>query len=332
MNEHDQSHGFYESFNARTLRPEEVAQRFVPSDHFRRLFRVCHSVVVGPRGSGKTTLLKMLEQPAVETWSHPDADEYRRQVNYTGVFVATDVNWKSQIDSLSSVNFSATESRLFGSSAFTTHVLRSLVTSFRYRSNTKPAPFPHRRVTLDAERESRLVRSVSESWKIKPPLPTLLSLRHALSARLNQIRELASREQLRHSKDRAARLSDDPYLHIWYLPAVTTAIELFNDLVDEPDAKWALLFDELELAPEWIREELMQSTRSVDDRLLFKLSISPYEEHSSAHGLLAPTQDNDYNAIPLWYANRETVTISVGSFGRPCLLNAEFKTLTPKAL
>ena len=86
---------------------------------------------------------------------------------------------------------------------------------------------------------------------------------------------------------------------------MVAAIDLFNDLIGEEDAHWALLFDELELAPDWIREHLIQATRSVDSRLLFKLSISPYDEHVPHGNLFGPMEDNDYEPIPLWFAKKE---------------------------
>src|SRR3954470_15580022 len=90
----------FESFNARALEPDQVARTFVPSQHYRTLTKRSHSIIIGPRGSGKTTLLKMLQQPALEAWNHPHADEYRSIIDFTGVFIATDVSWGRQVQSL----------------------------------------------------------------------------------------------------------------------------------------------------------------------------------------------------------------------------------------
>jgi hypothetical protein len=94
-------------------------------------------------------------------------------------------------------------------------------------------------------------------------------------------------------------------LHLWYLDAVTAGIDVFDDAIGQSGSHWALLFDELELAPTWIREELFASMRSVDDRVIFKLSISPYDEHIRTANIFGPMPGDDYDAIPLWYARRE---------------------------
>lgn len=305
MNKKETTASYYDPFNARSLRPEEVASRFVPSDAFGRLVRKGHSIVVGPRGSGKTTLLKMLQQPALEAWSHPEAQSYRDSIDYTGVFIATDVNWQEQVNSLSGVDFSEDEQRLFSGAAFTTHILHSLVMAFLYRTQANDSGVPFRRVDLPTERETYLVREIASGWDLVPALPTLISLKHAVSKRLTRLREFASSERLADSAGRSARLQNERFLHTGFLEATVGAIEIFDDVVGESNSKWALLFDELELAPKWIREKLISSTRSVYDQLLFKLSISTYDDQIRTNSLLGPMQDNDYEAIALWYASRE---------------------------
>lgn len=90
----------FETFNAKNLRPEQVARTFVPSSNFESLAMRRHSIVVGPRGSGKTTLLKMLQPEALDNWSHDEATRYRAAIDFTGVFVPTDRVWKEQIEAL----------------------------------------------------------------------------------------------------------------------------------------------------------------------------------------------------------------------------------------
>jgi energy-coupling factor transporter ATP-binding protein EcfA2 len=296
---------FYDAFNARSLRPQEVAESFVPSAAFFKLAKRRHSVVIGPRGTGKTTLLKMLQQPAMEHWSHDMATAVRASIDYTGVFIPTDITWRTQLASLGIGSLSADESRLLSRSAFTTHVLRALVTAMLSRISTTPAPFPHRRCPLRAEEESSLTKQIADCWKLQPRLPSLVSLKHALTVRLAYVRELASKEDSLGPEGRDRRFADEAALHLPYLEAVMNAVEVFDDTLGLGSSHWALLFDELELAPDWIREQLFGHLRSVDDRLVFKLSISPYDQHIQTTSICGPTADNDYDAIPLWYAQRE---------------------------
>src|ERR1035438_2490916 len=117
----------FESFNARSLDPAQVAATFVPSIIYKKLVKRRHTIIVGPRGSGKTTLLKMLQQTALEFWAHPDAAEYRSRLDFTAVFVPTDLIWSEQLKSLGS-GLDEQAVRLLGNAAFTTHILKALTT------------------------------------------------------------------------------------------------------------------------------------------------------------------------------------------------------------
>src|SRR5689334_745073 len=123
----------FESFNARALSPGQVAATFVPSRQFEQLRRRCHTVILGPRGSGKTTLLKMLQIPALESWAHPEAAQVTAQVDFTGVFVATDISWSEQLSALGHGKLEPATQTLLANASFTTHVLRSVVVSFQQR-------------------------------------------------------------------------------------------------------------------------------------------------------------------------------------------------------
>ena len=105
---------------------------------------------------------------------------------------------------------------------------------------------------------------------------------------------------------REERLGSHHYLHLHFLTAASVAVERFDELDREHRGKWALLFDELELAPEWIREELFGSLRSIDARFLFKLSLSPFSGDTTPTSILSPLHGHDYDIIPLWYPHKES--------------------------
>jgi hypothetical protein len=46
------------------------------------------------------------------------------------------------------------------------------------------------------------------------------------------------------------------FLYLSFLECAVFAIEAFNGLVNQPDKRWAFLFDELEIAPKQIRQQL----------------------------------------------------------------------------
>lgn len=298
----DHTPTIFESFNARALKPSQVAKTFVPSRQFERLIRRCHSVVVGPRGSGKTTLLKMLQTPALEAWQHPLADKVRNRVDYTGVFVAADISWSEQLAALGAGHLAEEPRRLLGIAAFTTHTLRSLVKAFIARlPSAERAAVQFRRVELSPDAEATIVREIAREWHLKPSAATFLSLKHSLSARASRVAQIGS--QARFLSE--SYVAEQDFVHLHFRKAASFAIEVFEDVSAEREGKWAFLFDELELAPEWIRRDLLEGLRSTDERFLFKLALSPsVPDLEPLQHSLAASPGHDYEQLPLWYAEK----------------------------
>lgn len=298
----------FESFNARALAPQQVARTFIPPPHYATLTRNAHTLIVGPRGSGKTTLLKMLQSAALEAWRHPQAAMYRQRVDYTAVFVPTDLAWNAQLLAIGSSLRSDSSSQTLERAAFTTHVLKALVDAIRFRIGKPTATNQplHRRANLSPRDEARLSRQLASSWHLSPLIPSLDAIADALALRYDVIQRIALTESSLARAGRAERLAQHPFLFIHLISSISASIDLFNRLVQEPGARWAFLFDELELAPTWIRETLLRALRSVDDRLLFKLSLSPFSNETSVFSKPdAPAQGQDFDVITLWYTHKE---------------------------
>ncbi|OOZ38274.1 hypothetical protein BOW53_16090 [Solemya pervernicosa gill symbiont] len=66
------------------------------------------------------------------------------------------------------------------------------------------------------------------------------------------------------------------------------------------NTRWGLCFDELEISPKWLREELLGSTRSIDQRFVLKLTWSPIlpQGHEAD-----PESTQDFDSIRLWYSH-----------------------------
>jgi hypothetical protein len=296
----------YESFNARALSPRQVAGGFVPPESFRKLLKRRHSIVAGPRGSGKTTLLKMLQVSALRAWSHRDAEELRSQVDFTGVFIPTDRTWGEQLSSLGSDHLNAQQQELLGVAAFTTQVLRATVSSCieRLDRGTDAAAPNFRKIEITAKQELEFASQLASVWALSPDAPTLLGLRAALGHRLVLIHQLAGKCALLPAEERNRLLAHTDYLHLNFLSAVPAFLDIYEAVTGSRDEKWALLFDELELAPAKIRESLSQALRSVDQRLLFKLSIAPFSRELE-ESVKAASDKNDFDLIRLWYPSKE---------------------------
>ena len=248
----------------------------------------------------------MLLGQALECWSAGDADEYKRDVTYAGVFVPTDRTWARQLDSLTGEGFTEEHAALFAVAAFTTQVLWALVDVMDRRARPPdPGLAPHLRVRLGRKDEAEIVAAIAPAWSLMPALGSLQSLRHSLTARANEMHTLASRERVLGSAGRPERLAAEPGLHLNYQDASALAVDVYNDASNERERKWALLFDELELTPEAIREQLLASPRSTDDRFIFKLSLSPYSPYGKTMGdALGSMAGHDYVPISLSYGRK----------------------------
>ncbi len=297
-----QSPTVFESFNARALRPEQVAKTFVAPSFFTDLASRCHSTVVGPRGSGKTSLLKMLQPRALESWPSTNAENFRSTIDFTGVFVPTDISWNRQtiacVESLP-----ANAARAFRTAAFTTQVLHSLVETFSWRAEVPPedCKHPYRRVHIKASDEKRLVHELAATWGLTPSTETFIGLKHSLSRRNTEIWSLAQVMALSGQSTAYPQ-----WIGLDFLSCTVQAVELFDDAVGEPDSRWALLFDELELAPGWIMDGLLTALRSTAPRILFKLALSPFDEQFyRVRDALNASPLQDFNEIVLWHAKKE---------------------------
>jgi hypothetical protein len=325
----------FEAFNARSLEPHEVARSFTPPRQYGQLARPTHTVIVGPRGSGKTTLLKMLQQPALESWHHPQANYFRTRIDFTGVFIPTDRTWSAQLDSLGALAFEPAQVRLLTLAAFTTHTLRQLIGAVHYRvsASERPDLAPHRRVPFTRAQEVTFVQETAHAWALQPVLPSLLALRRSLTSRLSEIASIVSKEALLGSTGRDERLASVDFLHKPLLQSAAYALDVFQDVAGQGREKWALLFDELELAPKWVRSELLAFLRSVDDRFIFKLSMSPYSEDVEI--LDTPTAampGQDYEPVTLWYAHKEDGFRFCRALLRSLLALHERETVDPVSL
>lgn len=300
----------FESFNARNLSPAQVAERFIPPPrHFDDLILRRHSLVIGPRGSGKTTLLKMLQLPALAAWQHPEADRYRATIDFTAIFVAADVSWGAQLNALGRNKLPQHATELLGLSAFTSHVLIALVDAINDCVSGDPNQVPtlaSKYVRISKLDEVALCEQFARSWQLEPPVKTLQGLKLALRERLSTIAQIAFRETLLQQDSLDERLAAHGFLYLGFLECATLAIEAFNNLAKQPERRWAFLFDELEIAPRQIRQRLFSALRSTDQRLLFKLSISPYHEDASVLETgISAMPGQDYQPIELWYPRKE---------------------------
>ncbi len=285
----------YESFNARNLTPEEVAKTFIVPDEFKNLCANNHVVLMGPRGSGKTTMLKMLTTRALNSWKGIEAGHFRRQINFVAIYIPTDIHWSRQLFHASDElgGRSPILKRKFSEVAVTTNVLTSVCLAFRDQMKLRGT----RQSSQESEGEAELCRGLIREWRLPPTLPILDTVIESLAARLSESYILAEKARIKKSlREAIGELPD--YFNLDYLASSRIACMMFERIFGQGlPQKWALCFDELELAPVWLQDRLFAELRSTDERFLFKLSTSPMP---TLEGIYEAKPDQDFSVIRLW--------------------------------
>lgn len=297
--------GFFEEFNAKYLEPQRVAESFVMSKHFVGLAGPHHGVLVGPRGSGKTTLLKMLQPAALGNWRDSAAEDFRSAVAYSGVFVSSDIGWSKQLQALGYGRLSPTNHEALTIACFTTHVVKAIVSAMHARLD-QVLVRGYQHVELSRESEAALVHGLANALMLQTEIASLLSLGQALSKRLSDIRAIANSGSHLNQIEFASHLSGTAWLHLDCLAVAAAMFELFNDHARDQNRVWALLFDELETAPDWIVRYLIGAIRSGSSKILLKLAISPASlvAYGALTSDIAPVAGQDHQVIRLWYSDR----------------------------
>ncbi|CAJ0744385.1 hypothetical protein R16034_04405 [Ralstonia edaphis] len=290
---------FFGAYNARHINPEEVARQFVPSGKFWELIALRNSLLIGPRGSGKTHLLKMLQPKALAAWQGEEADRARVNIDYWGVFTPADVNWKVQVDQKAESLGEESDGK-FSKAVFLSHFREAFVACILQLTRDRPRVDngeASTRVELSKEKEIALCIALAKSWGLSLGVPSLDGLKVSLVEELNQLGETKLQKQL------------SPYmvrlLGMNLLGVAREIAEQFIAITGLYSARWALCFDELEIAPQAIQQDLFRYLRSTDQRFIFKLAISPSNDASSLlNSEGAASAGNDYDAIPLWFTDQ----------------------------
>jgi hypothetical protein len=291
---------FFSAFNARHLDAEKIAQNFVPNSNFHQLASLQHGLVVGPRGSGKTHLLKMLQPKALASWDHSKAEPMRASLGFIGVFVPADEAWKQQISCIAEAIEQPLALR-FTDAIFVAHFQRALLDTFLQLTHDRPQhDNGFLKIDLSRERESDLCKCLANSWNLNPLIFSLLGIKQSIVDRMAKLHEVAS-----HSPDQLAQLLSTSQTAL--VPCASQGIEAFNAVSGQYQARWGLLFDELEIAPDTIQRMLFSCLRSTDQRLVFKIAISPSASAAEVfHSVLGPSAGNDFEEISLYADPRDS--------------------------
>ncbi|HIF9111801.1 hypothetical protein [Photobacterium damselae] len=264
---------FNESFNAKATSKSNLCSDFIINSHYDLLTTPNNTIMIGPRGSGKTTLLRMLDVEVLEIWNKSIAENYRKKISYSGVFIPTDRFWKTQYERISSRFKGNSNVQKLLSASFIYHILECLAQVVSYRANsTLNKKNKYLNVEISKTDESELVQQLSEYWKVSPKIPSLRGLVIATSIKKQEISTLIA--SLNNEQD----ISEFDILEHSLVGILEVSTQIVNQYFCENDGKWAFLFDELELAPEVFIQPLIDAMRGGPQNIIFKLALSPYHK------------------------------------------------------
>ncbi len=292
----------YDSFNARDLSFQQVADSFIINDYFEKLIDNNHSLLMGPRGCGKTTLLKMLTPSALYFWDKKRSSNLFESISFWSIYIPTDIHWKNQLDQLYKDLGNDNKSLEISKATITINILLSQIKAF---SSIKSILEEKNEVDL-TENEVTLSKLIIDNWELKKPIaPTFDSIEIYLLGRISYL-NAESKKIIRNKT--YILLLEDIIFSFHFFDLIKIACTLFEQIFKIGNTKrWSLCFDELEIAPEWLQLELLTSLRSRDQKIIFKLTTAPiisFLRKIKSDFNLDASENNDFNAIKIWTSNQ----------------------------
>jgi len=285
----------YDSFNAKYLSFKEVADTFIPNSEYYQLQSNTSMLLMGPRGCGKTTLLKMLTVAGLKYWNCQESEKIRNSLGFIAIYIPSDIQWKNQLDYLNS--------NLKGEDKF-----KETITQFLFATNIQIAIcrtfsslvyFEEYSEQEKLNIEYSICKELIDIWSIKGISSAQFDkIEIQLIKRVDEVNKIV--KQIIFNKSEGNLFKSLPeYTFSDFFDLVKLGCKAFEILQPKyKNVKWALCFDELEIAPKFIQLRLMTFLRSVDQNFLFKLTTTPL--FVLDNNIVEATQGNDFSTIKLW--------------------------------
>ncbi len=241
----------------------------------------------------------MLQPKALAAWEGEDGVTARSKIDYWSVFTPADINWKTQVESRAQ-SLSSEQKTEFSNAVFLSHFREAYITCLIQLTRDRPSvDFGGKstRVELPREKEVALCIALAEAWHLPLRVPSLDGLKLALVEELVSLGVPNALENLSQYMSRLTKMT--------VMDVAREIAENFVNITGLYDARWALCFDELEIAPITIQKDLFGYLRSTDQRFVFKLAISPSNDASALLNQVGnASSGNDFDAIPLWFVDQ----------------------------
>jgi hypothetical protein len=291
----------YDTFNARYLSYQQIADSFIPNPEFLQLHGNNSMLLMGPRGCGKTTLLKMLTPAGLNYWKANNADT--PNFNFTAIYIPSDIQWKNQLDYLNNqLKDEKKFNEIVSQFLFSVNVQIALCKTFNSIidfSNSTP--------TDKLLQEEAVCIALIDAWNIERPIsPSFDDIELKLLKRVTQVNALVNQSIFIRPEGNLMTILPE-FVFEDFFDSVKIGCKIFEQKLKlDENYKWALCFDELEITPKFLQIKLLTYLRSVDQKYLFKLTTTPL--FHLENNLVEASAGNDFTTIKLWVYDESGLT------------------------
>ena len=292
----------FDSYNAKHLKSDEIVKTFVSSKLFLETAKNGHSILVGPRGSGKTTFLRMLSNDTLYKWHQYNEQNIKDNISYEGIYVPGDLVWGEMLNSLESLDLDKKYSDGFSYTAFSTHVFINCIEAIEISLNKVEVEKGPEYLNSRKTQISEALVSISDILKLNLEVTSLSRVRLALNKKLVSLGEYARYLYSTPKVSEEAYKKNVPYAYMDLKTTLESIVSAIDFALDRPEHRWALLFDEFEIAPKFLLDKVINAMRSSAKKLMFKVALVPCGLHQEVKSLTSSI--NDYTVTELWYVTK----------------------------
>jgi hypothetical protein len=259
----------------------------------------------------------MLTLPGLLGWSNPEREVLAGRLDYLSIYIPSSLTWNADYRRFAGGQLPDDVGNLVSISLFRHNVLFSLLNTWMEAASPevqRDHQLGRFALPLASGREAQLVRDIARQWELTLPIASVGGLREAISERLRLLQKLSVHAA--HIDTTAAQLLQRYDFLSAHLLDDCSAFADFISTSYQRDLKFALCFDEVEIAPDAIADAIIRMPRSIDQRFLVKFSAAPYVGVASKlKDSKAPTQREDYRFVLLSsFSAKETRKFSEALF------------------